>query len=164
MLLFPDRTDKTEPFAVCHQVPGRIRLRLPALRKHADLDERVVRALQDIDGVYAVRSNPACASLVIHYRGASAPGQETLLAALRPIIKPSPNPARPQLRPEKQMSRTNRAHDKATRTPLADCPICRLKLTAARWILSDVWRCWRDHWTQRLRTRLAASFALLGGA
>lgn len=162
MGLFPRQSSDAALFAVCHQIPGRMRLRLPILREDPRLDGRVVVALRGLDGVYAVRSNLACASLIIHHRGPSAPAHETLLNVLRPIINASAPPTMPQSKPTRAVPRPNPARfsiEPARQRP-ADCSICRLRLSATRWLLADVWRCWRDQWTLSLRARLIASLAL----
>ena len=32
-----------------------------------------------------------------------------------------------------------------------------MKLTAARWILADIWRCWQHNLTQRMRNLLVTA-------
>ena len=147
-----------------HQIPGRTRLRVPALVKSPDLEAQIAVALGALDGVQGVRPNPSCASFVLHHRPDVRPSRETLANVLRPILMPSmpsaPSPAPSHARRRPVQPSTSGRGARAAGLRPGSCPICRLKLEAARWILSDVWRCWREHWTQRLRARLVASFAL----
>ena len=48
-----------------HHVPGRVRLRVPALRTHPELVERILTAGMAHPGVERVRVNLACASVVV---------------------------------------------------------------------------------------------------
>jgi hypothetical protein len=50
-----------------HQLPGRLRLGVPALRKEPQLTEPLLAALRRHPGVRQVRANPACASLVVSF-------------------------------------------------------------------------------------------------
>ncbi|TVQ84600.1 MAG: hypothetical protein EA400_17210 [Chromatiaceae bacterium] len=56
---------------VCHQVPGRLRLRVAALRTDPARGAGLATALARQPGILAVRTNPACASLIVHYRSAT---------------------------------------------------------------------------------------------
>ncbi|AHF05383.1 hypothetical protein MARPU_04735 [Marichromatium purpuratum 984] len=47
------------------------------------------------------------------------------------------------------------------RRPRGDCPLCRLKLKAARWIMADVWRCWQERTRARVRTLMVTAFSPL---
>ncbi|EXJ14217.1 hypothetical protein D779_2888 [Imhoffiella purpurea] len=118
-----------------------------------------------------MRLNSGCASLVIHHRPDFTPTRDLLDRALTPILMPAASVAPPppkvsrraersRARPEKTRVRVEAPKKRASGQALAACPICQLKLKAARWILTDFWRCWRDHWTQRLHGRLLASVAL----
>ncbi len=164
MLLFTKKADDKAVFEICHQVPGRMRLRLPALLKNPGLEQSVVAALRSGEGISAVRANLTCASLVVHYHGPVAPTRAALLSVLQPIVLPGTassagarlaqsKPAKPQRAVAK--SRPARPALKPAGRRLGDCHLCRLKLSAARWIMTDVWRCWRTQWTQRLASTLA---------
>jgi hypothetical protein len=50
---------------IVHAVPGRLRLRVPALRGQPALADQVVAAGLAHRGVRRVRVNPACASIVV---------------------------------------------------------------------------------------------------
>ena len=50
---------------VIHQIPGRIRLRVPALSRHPELAERIIAAGMAHPGVRRIRVNLACASVVV---------------------------------------------------------------------------------------------------
>lgn len=160
MLLFTQNPDDKGLFDVCHHVPGRMRLRLPALLEHPSLglERRVVSALQDIEGIDAVRANPACGSLVVHYRGVSAPARQELVSVLQPIIGvPGGRSAVARANPVRPLSRSRSARPSVKSSAgrdAADCLLCRLKLNAARWVLRDVWRCWRAQWIRHVRGRL----------
>jgi len=75
MLLFTRNPGSQGLFDLCHQVPGRMRLRLPTLLKQPSLERRVVSAPRGVEGIYGVRANRARGSSVVHYRGDSAPAR-----------------------------------------------------------------------------------------
>jgi hypothetical protein len=50
-----------------HQVPGRIRFKIPGLRDDAALITELPRALRAYDGVERVDVRPASNSLIVHY-------------------------------------------------------------------------------------------------
>lgn len=52
---------------VVHSVNGRVRLRVPALRRDPEYADRAVAVLTQCPGVYAARASVACASLVVSY-------------------------------------------------------------------------------------------------
>lgn len=164
MLLPKTRSRRDDLIEVCHQIPGRLRLRVPALKQAPGLEEAVAAALASIRGVYRVRLNRACVSLVVYHGTELALTREDLKRALRPLLAPSVSGVFPRpdpLHSARWVKPDPERVPKRPRRTLGDsCPICQLKLKAARWILSDVWRCWRDHWAQRLHGRLLASIAL----
>ena len=51
-----------------HHVPGRLRVKIPALRSNPARSEKV-RELLDICGVHSVRVNPLTGSTIVHYDG-----------------------------------------------------------------------------------------------
>lgn len=72
-------------FEVRHQVPGRLRLHLPALRTDSALARALPTQLRTYQGVQAVRANPACASLTITHdprRVSAAQLQQGLIGLL----------------------------------------------------------------------------------
>lgn len=54
-------------FEIRHQVPGRLRLHLPALRTEPQLAGSLPSQLRHWDGIRSVRTNPACASVIIRH-------------------------------------------------------------------------------------------------
>ncbi len=59
-------------FSVCHSIPGRIRLRIPALQFASPLTGSVLTYLQRQDWIKTARINHACASLIVEYDRARA--------------------------------------------------------------------------------------------
>lgn len=55
------------PYEVVHRVPGRIRLRIPRLKKEPAFAERYAQFVAAQPGVKSVRVNRACASAVVEY-------------------------------------------------------------------------------------------------
>lgn len=70
-----------------HQIPGRIRLHVPALRDDPLLSRYLTQALIQIEGVRGVRWNPACASLVVRHRRSGPLTQEELDQVLQPVLQ-----------------------------------------------------------------------------
>jgi hypothetical protein len=179
-----------------HQIPGRIRLHVPALRDDPLLSERLTQALIQIEGVRGVRWNPAGASLVVWHRRAGPLTQEELSQVLHPALQrvssrrpvriassdvtPEaprlskalarlPSPARtPALVKTATNWRSWLERPSAWRRPLPTklaeartgstlrparpgCRLCQIKLTLARWIFADVWRCWTNELTTQQR-------------
>jgi hypothetical protein len=61
------------PFAeIEHRIPGRMRLRLRAKRGDSEFFQNLTDRLGLVDGVKAVRANPATASLLLEHDGADA--------------------------------------------------------------------------------------------
>ena len=54
-------------FSICHSIPGRIRLRIAALRAPSGLAETMLSWLRGQDWVKTARVNHECASLVVEY-------------------------------------------------------------------------------------------------
>lgn len=198
----PVKTMELQPkqLEIRHQIPGRIRLHVPALRDDPQLSERLTRALTQIEGVRGVRWNPACSSLVVWHRRAGPLTQAELDQVLYPVLhraaarrpariessraapealkirtalaKRLPSPARAQSLVETTANWRSRlvrptswrlplpmrlsAARKVATTPATKpvCRLCQLKLTLARWIFADVWRCWTNELTtQRTQAR-----------
>lgn len=62
MLAYPD------PIPIVHQLPGRIRFRVGAVRQNVKYAEQIKTRLEAESGVQEVRINRACASVTIAYR------------------------------------------------------------------------------------------------
>ncbi len=154
----PDTTRKIVLFEICHQIPGRMRLRVPILLKEPALALRLEETLRRLDGVQTVRCNPACASLTFHHRVSQAPSTDDLTRLLQPLIAPTRH--RPQMTRRAPLSRSPERHPvtvKSSRTGSGGCLLCQMKLSAARWILADIWRCWQHNLTQRMRNLLVTA-------
>jgi hypothetical protein len=50
-----------------HEVPGRLRVKVPALRGRPDGDDIVQTLFQDLEGVSNASFNPLTGSIVVHY-------------------------------------------------------------------------------------------------
>jgi hypothetical protein len=57
---------------IVHQLPGRIRLKVPAMRGVASFFSGIAAQLQETRDVVAVQGNPVTASLLVHYKGEPA--------------------------------------------------------------------------------------------
>lgn len=150
----PKHLPQPTSFELCHRIPGRLRLRIPALLDDATLGTKLLAALRTLDGVRIVRINPTCGSVIIEHRTTQEVTSAQLALVLdtvmpaavttapvrfsKPLnqgVLPSPRPARVGAAPAK-----------------APCVLCQMKLAAARWILADVWRCWQRQLGERMRT------------
>jgi hypothetical protein len=83
---------------VCHQTSGRLRLRISALHRERGVAQRLETALREQAGILAVRANPACGSLVVHYEVGTldAPAiQDRIHALLDPSASVHGSPERP---------------------------------------------------------------------
>ncbi|WP_425338392.1 hypothetical protein [Thiorhodococcus minor] len=123
--------------------------------RNSRLAAPIAATLRGLEGVDDVRVNAACGSLTLRHPGASGLSERQISKALRAVLSPaSPEPrkrserARP-LPASPPIGRPASAHPQGS----APCVICHLKLKALRWLLSDLWRCWRDLWVRRLRDR-----------
>jgi hypothetical protein len=67
---------------VAHRLPGRVRVRIPALRRRADEVERVARRAADLAGVLEVEGHPFTGSLVVRF-DPTVVADERIVAALR---------------------------------------------------------------------------------
>lgn len=54
---------------IVHQIPGRMRLRIPAMRGDSGYFSALSDKLENIEGVAMVKVNPASASIVLGYAG-----------------------------------------------------------------------------------------------
>jgi hypothetical protein len=54
---------------IVHQLPGRIRLRIPTMRGDAGYFSMLADSLGDVPGVQQVQTNPATASMVVRFAG-----------------------------------------------------------------------------------------------
>ncbi len=52
---------------VCHALPGRVRFKIRGLLRNQNMARRLELRLEGLEGVLAVRSNPACGSLAVRY-------------------------------------------------------------------------------------------------
>ncbi|NKN31957.1 hypothetical protein [Marichromatium bheemlicum] len=151
------------PFSICHQVPGRLRLRVPLLLAEPGTGRTLSKALRDLPGVMEVRCNPACASLVVEHHPHHPLDADAISSTLTPLIHQS-RPAA-VLAPHRTRKPTTNAKSPSRRSPRSrlrgDCPLCRLKLQAARWIMADVWRCWRDRTQSRIRALMVTALSPL---
>lgn len=86
-------------------IPGRIRLRDPALRQAARL-ARLAASLQTLAGVRAVDGNPGAGSIVIHYDAAAA-SVDAMEAAIEQAAERALTEARSNYRPSTRV-RINR--------------------------------------------------------
>ena len=161
---------KTATFApvqldIRHQIPGRIRLHVPGLRDDPPLSARLTQALQQLEGVRRVRWNPACASLTVWHRRIGPLTLDELSQALQPALQhtnwlaitpiTAPRPiatTRPALWQRTQVWQARwravwplrRSVRTDIRSVKPTCRLCQLKLTVARWVFADVWRCWTN--------------------
>lgn len=68
-----------QTFAIRHDIPGRLRLRLPELAGQQDAaGPDPLKAIAQHDGVLLVRSNPGCASLVLRYDPDTLPRKQAI--------------------------------------------------------------------------------------
>ena len=69
-------------FSIRHWIPGRIRLRVPAVATRGLDVARIVAWLEARDGVTGVRVNIDSASLIVTYDEARRPMLQTMLGSL----------------------------------------------------------------------------------
>ena len=50
-----------------HSVPGRLRIKIPAIKGHPEKAETVLALLKDLDGILSIRANTVTGSIVIRY-------------------------------------------------------------------------------------------------
>jgi hypothetical protein len=106
---------------VAHRLPGRLRVRLPFLRRQRDEAERVAGLVADRDGVLEVRGHPFTGSLLVRFDPRRT-DEDLILAALREatgvrlVVGPGePTPA-PRIVPGAPASGVGRATVQAFRT------------------------------------------------
>lgn len=80
---------------VVHQIPGRIRLRVPALARHPELADRILAAGMAHPGVRRIRVNLACASVVVEGEPTAPDGASTSSLIGRWLAAPRPPTTRP---------------------------------------------------------------------
>ena len=85
--------NRQHSITIQHDMPGRLRLRIPGLGGDGT-SARKMDKVRDTDGVYLVRSNPACAALVVRYDPKVLP-KGSLLSRLRLIFIPHLEMAEP---------------------------------------------------------------------
>ncbi|AGA91597.1 hypothetical protein Thimo_2901 [Thioflavicoccus mobilis 8321] len=137
-------TESEPMYEICHRIPGRLRLRIPALRDNPALARRLTARLRGHAAVADARANPACASLILHLK----PGRSDEVAALSSIaaalsempVSAPPAPRARQMRAPRRSSGRRQARPARTVPPSA---ISRLQERLARWMLRgsvEVWR------------------------
>jgi hypothetical protein len=178
---------------VCHQTSGRLRLRISALHRERGVAERLEAALRAQAGILAVRTNPACASLVVHYEVGTldAPAiQDVVHALLDPAASVNGSLERPAERAfQRWLSRARRGMTDwktmaGSLLRLRDRPpprrsasaraahgsigapilLCRLNLRLTRWMLRTSARGW---WQERFPAQppqLARTAAVQNGS
>jgi len=52
---------------IAHQVPGRIRMKVPSLKTNPELAEQIKQTFSAIPGIEQVKINPTTGSVVLHY-------------------------------------------------------------------------------------------------
>lgn len=74
-----------------HHVPGRLRVRVPAIKRSGETSERLKRALQAVPGISGVEPNLMTGSIVVHYDPQST-SAASILAILtdRGYFQPTP--------------------------------------------------------------------------
>jgi len=50
-----------------HSIPGRLRVKIPAIKGHPDKAKTVQTLLKDLDGIESIRANTITGSLVVKY-------------------------------------------------------------------------------------------------
>mgnify|MGYP000901207350 CR=1 FL=1 len=80
-------------FNIAHQVPGRVRMRIPAGKGNLELLQQTADTFAAIPGVERITINPATGSLVMHYdvdhhNDSTATSNVTLRLA---VARPAPN-------------------------------------------------------------------------
>ena len=105
---------------VSHRLPGRVRVRIPALRRRREEMERVARRAADLPGVFDVKGHPFTGSLLVGFDPMRI-AEEHIVAALRDaagvatVLQPGdPRPAPPP-RPGAPASAVGRATMEAFR-------------------------------------------------
>ena len=54
-------------FNIAHQVPGRVRMKVPGAKGNAELLEQIGQVFAAIPGIERIKVNPATGSVVLHY-------------------------------------------------------------------------------------------------
>lgn len=67
---------------VASSIPGRVRLRLPELKKQADLCARLAEAIKGVSGIDAVHVSPITGSILALYDADEYPSLDELLQAI----------------------------------------------------------------------------------
>jgi hypothetical protein len=75
---------KLSALRVAHALPGRVRLKVPALKSNGDLAQAVCEKLETVDAVLEVRASPLTGSLLVRYDTSRIPS----LGAFHKLIEP----------------------------------------------------------------------------
>jgi hypothetical protein len=67
---------------IAHQIPGRVRLKIPAAKGRVDLLERIAAVLGSAGGIRSVECNPATGSMLINYTPSAYKNVEALSSIL----------------------------------------------------------------------------------
>jgi len=54
-------------FNVAHQVPGRVRIKVPAAKGNPELLQQIAETFAALPGIERITVNPATGSVVMHY-------------------------------------------------------------------------------------------------
>ena len=79
-------------YQLVHQIPGRIRIRIPALLKASAFADRLARKIARIEGVTHVRINPLASSVVINFDVPTL-SSDTLQAQVQCVLRELASPA-----------------------------------------------------------------------
>ena len=74
---------------IAHQMPGRVRIRIPAARDNPELLEGIREAFADLPGLQRTRLKPEAGSIVLRYDVTEAAAFEKRLAQQWKTVSPS---------------------------------------------------------------------------
>lgn len=141
-------------FQVVHTVPGRIRVRLPRLKRHQDYEAVLQQKIQSLGAVKAVRVNPSARSLIVHYDSHSTPETAFNADLISAIASTYPIPEKAEQR-----------SDRSSLSPLP--PDCEpVELTTYEAVQFEAIKAWKHRQINKLKEiigqLLMASRGLLG--
>jgi hypothetical protein len=145
---------------VAHQIPGRIRLRVPDRRGDNRYFESVRKTLSEHPAVERLRASPVSASIVIHHQGAATP--ITAAASQRGLFEIAPAPSASQAAPRKEARAASGSPFDPVATGLAGLAL--LQASRGQVFGSAAENFWNAHGARRILQRpgLAAFFAVVG--